>query len=234
MSELQPATLTIFGITGDLAKRKLLPALYNLAANDRLPAQCRILGLSRRNTSVDDVIAIMREAQLSTGSTADESVLDTIRELLIIVHMDISKPEDYALLGKALDEVENTMQVCMNRLYYLAIPSSLFPDVIERLGAYNLNAGCQHQGMESRLLIEKPFGSNVASAESLIDTLAVHFSEQQTYRIDHYLAKETVQNILTFRFENPLFSSSWHADQIAHIEVTAFESIGIEGRAGFY
>ena len=234
MNTLEPTILTIFGITGDLAKRKLLPALYNLALDNLLPDSFKIVGLSRQNTTITDVIEIIRTAVIESGRTPDNTALSYIETNLQIVHMDIAKPDDYAELKTKLDAIEDEAKLCMHRLYYLAIPASLFSDVIERIGNHDLNTGCQHNSTESRLLIEKPFGYDLDSAEMLITSLSQYFDEQKTYRIDHYLAKETVQNILTFRFENPLFNGSWDRSHIAHIEVTAAESIGIEGRAAFY
>ncbi len=230
----EPAILVIFGITGDLAKRKLLPSLYNLAAHKLLPEPFRIVGLSRRNTTVADVVEVIRSAVEDTGRQADPETLAWLETNIKIINMDIAKPDDYGLLKQELDGIEDELHVCLHRLYYLAIPSSLFGEVIDRLGKHDLNTGCQHHKAESRLLIEKPFGYDLASAESLIDTLSKYFTERLTYRIDHYLAKETVQNILTFRFANPLFNGSWDREHIAHIEITAAESIGIEGRASFY
>ena len=122
----------------------------------------------------------------------------------------------------------------MTRLFYLSIPSSLFGFVVDRLGGNGLTEGCTHGSTFSRLMIEKPFGYDLASAEELIGKLSKSFTEEQIYRIDHYLAKETAQNILTFRFDNPLFNSSWNKDHISKITVRATESIGIEGRAEFY
>jgi glucose-6-phosphate 1-dehydrogenase len=124
-----------------------------------------------------------------------------------IVTMDLAKPEEYAKLKVALDDHEDRVGACTNRLFYLAVPAQTFGDIVELLGQAGLTEGCKHKVGEGRLLIEKPFGYDLASARELIDVLGQQFTEQQVYRVDHYLAKETAQNILTFRFSNPLFQS---------------------------
>lgn len=234
MKPFEPAILTIFGITGDLAKRKLLPALYNLVDADLLPDSFKIVGLSRRNTSPEDIINELKQTLISNNTTVSNDSLDRLQACISIVHMDITSSDDYTKLKSELDSIEDSMGVCLHRLFYLAIPSSLFSAVTERLGDKDLNSGCQHGSTESRLLIEKPFGYDVRSAQELIDKLNQHFDEQHLYRIDHYLAKETVQNILTFRFENPIFNNAWDHNHISHILLSASESIGIEGRRDFY
>lgn len=234
MQPLEPAIITIFGITGDLAQRKLLPSLYRLAQGSLLPDSVRIVGISRRGTTVDDVLTTIRKSVEDEGLTCDQKTLDRLRTMLSIVAMDITKGDDYKRLKQELDAIEDSVGVCLHRIFYLAIPSSLFGSVIERVGQADLSTGCQHGEAESRLLIEKPFGYDQESAEELIEILKDSFHEDQIYRIDHYLAKETVQNILTFRFGNPLFRGVWNNQHISHIMITATESIGIEGRASFY
>lgn len=234
MAALEPAILTIFGVTGDLAQRKLLPALYHLAHDKLLPDSFRIVGVSRRGTTTKDVLAAIEKSVQSTGDSCDTDTLSWLENAISIIDMDIANPSEFAKLKTELDAIEDKLGVCLNRLFYLAIPSTLFGAVAERLGHEDLNTGCQHGATESRLLIEKPFGYDLNSAQALIATLQKSFVEEQIYRIDHYLAKETVQNILTFRFENPLFGTSWNKDHISHITITAAESIGIEGRVNFY
>jgi len=234
MEELEPAILTIFGLTGDLAKRKLLPALYRLAHDEMLPKGFKIVGLSRRGTTVDEVLKVIRASVNAEGKRCSTTTMKRLEETLSIVDMDITQPKEYIRLKQELDSIENSVGQCLHRLFYLAIPSTLFESVVERLGEADLNTGCQHSTAESRLMIEKPFGYDLESAEELIKTLHQSFKEKQIYRIDHYLAKETVQNILTFRFNNPLFSGAWNHRDISHIMITAAESIGIEGRTDFY
>lgn len=234
MIALEPAILTIFGITGDLAKRKLLPALYHLAQDGLLPKQLQIVGVSRKEFKTDEVINQLRKSIESTGMQCDEEIISQIRNSLHTIQMDLTRSEEYARLKQELDAIEDELGVCMYRLFYLSIPATIFAPVVRQLGAEELNHGCQHGNTDSRLLIEKPFGFDLTSARELVDLLQKSFSDEQIYRIDHYLTKETVQNILTFRSENPLFKHTWSNDHVDHIMITAAESIGIEGRAAFY
>lgn len=237
MSELKlsPAILVIFGITGDLARKKLLAALYHLAHDGLLNPATKIVGVTRLGVDTEEIIDRVRTAVEADGNeTCEPETITWLRQSLSIITMDISEQSEYERLKTELDAIEDQVGVCMNRLYYLAVPSTVFEPVVERLGRYDLNKGCQHGTAQSRLLIEKPFGYDQVSAEQLIESLKENFTEQQVYRIDHYLAKETVQNILTFRFENPLFSGSWTNHHISHVMVTATEAIGIEGRKAFY
>lgn len=231
---LTPAIITIFGITGDLANRKLLPSLYHLAHDGLLPPSTKIVGVTRSGTTPVNVLKSIRDRVEVDGKKCEPKTMQWLEDALTIVTMDITEHNEYSRLKKELDIIEVTVGMCLTRLFYLAIPSTIFDIVVERLGKQDLNKGCQHGKAESRLLIEKPFGYDLASAEELIVRLQESFHEDQIYRIDHYLAKETVQNIMTFRFDNPLFSKAWDSDHISHIMVTAAESIGIEGRVAFY
>jgi glucose-6-phosphate 1-dehydrogenase len=233
-TKLSPAALVIFGITGDLAHRKLLPALYHLAEDDLLPDGFEIIGVTRSGTTVEALLDDIRARVKESNEECSEEVLKRFGESIRIVTMDLSKADEYAKLKKALDDHEERLGVCTNRLFYLAVPSQTFGSIAEMLAAGGLTTGCAHKVGESRLLIEKPFGYDLASAKELIDSLGKQFSEQQIYRVDHYLAKETAQNILTFRFNNPLFKAVWDSDTISSVMITAAESIGIEGRVAFY
>jgi len=232
--QLSPAALVIFGITGDLARRKLLPALYHLAAEDLLPQGFEVIGVTRSGTTVESLVGSIREFVTGTDHAVNEEALSRLGEKITVLTMDLAKTEEYARLKAALDEHEERVGVCTNRLFYLAVPSQTFGDIAERLGAGGLTEGCKHRVGESRLLIEKPFGYDLTSARELIEVLSQQFTEQQIYRVDHYLAKETAQNILTFRFNNPLFQAVWDSHTINAIQITAAESLGIEGRVAFY
>jgi glucose-6-phosphate 1-dehydrogenase len=232
--KLAPAALVIFGITGDLAHRKLLPALYHLAEDNLLPEDFEIIGVTRSGTTVDALLDDIRARVRAGDEACDESILERFGKSLRILTMDLSKIEEYAKLKAALDDHEIRVGACTNRLFYLAVPSQTFGSISEMLGKAGLTTGCAHKVGESRLLIEKPFGYDLVSAQELIETLGKEFTEQQIYRVDHYLAKETAQNILTFRFDNPLFKTVWHSKTINAIMITAAESIGIEGRVAFY
>lgn len=230
---LEPSTLVIFGITGDLAHRKLLPALYYLSAQGLLPEQLHIIGITRRGITIPDLLERVKSAVEETGKKVDHAGLTRLGERIEIIKMDLLQPDEYVRLNNRLNAIEDDAGMCLNRLFYLAIPAQNFEPVIDNLGKGKLNKACKH-GSGARLLIEKPFGYDLASAKELINSLSKHFSEEQIYRIDHYLAKETAQNILTFRFQNPIFKRIWDNRSIKGITITAAESIDIEGRVAFY
>lgn len=229
-TKLPPTALVIFGITGDLAQRKLLPALYNLASYGMLPDTFRIVGVSRKNADPQAILAKLD----SFVAAPNPEIVAWLSDHLSIVTMDLLAADDYQKLRQELDKLEDTIGVCMQRLFYLAIPAQTYSPVVERLGKAGLSNSCHHGTGASRLLIEKPFGYDTSSAQELIQTLTAAFSEEQTFRIDHYLAKETVQNILTFRFNNALFRPLWSNAHITDITITASEQLGIEGRVAFY
>lgn len=231
---LPPTILVIFGITGDLAHRKLLPALYYLAEHNLLPMHCKIVGVTRHGTTVDELLDAIRSTVNASGIKCQETVLADLGKRMEISTMDLVQAEDYQKLRQRLNDIEDEVGECMSRLYYLAIPSQAYEPVIDQLGKNGLHEACQHGKDNARLLIEKPFGYDLESAEELIHKLNEHFTEAQIYRIDHYLAKETAQNILAFRFGNPIFKRVWDRESISGIIVSATESIGIEGRVAFY
>jgi len=227
----RPLVLVIFGITGDLAQRKLLPALYHLLKERDLPEQLHIVGISRRDVTKDEVYADLKSfVGESRYSTAIERKLKGSTEM---IQMDLLNVDAYSELLEHLRSIETVYEEGVSRLYYLSIPSQAFTPIIQLLGKTGHNAPLA-SGDAPRLLIEKPFGYDLTSAKELIRVLSEYFGEGQIYRIDHYVAKETVQNILTFRFENPLFESVWNKHHIDRISVVAREQIDIEGRANFY
>jgi glucose-6-phosphate 1-dehydrogenase len=228
----KPLLLVIFGITGDLAARKLLPALYALRKKNQLPERMRIVGLSRQTVLPDELYETLR--QRMAGKDFDEDAVRYLRSVTDMVQLDMENPEDYARLRTQLHDVTKELGPGASRLYYLSIPAQAFTAVVSHLGQTGHNEPFEEDADRPRILVEKPFGYDTQSAHELIDVLNASFSEQQVFRIDHYLAKETAQNILTFRFQNPLFQSIWNARHIESIRVSAFETIGIEGRANFY
>lgn len=227
---LPPGALVIFGITGDLAQRKLLPALYHLAAYNMLPDTFRIVGVTRRDVSVDAIL----DKLTAFVPDVDPHTVEWLARRLHIFQMDLLDTDDYKKLRTHLDTLETEVGVCMQRLFYLAIPAQTYAPVIEQLGLSELNRACPHGSGESRLLIEKPFGYDLTSAEELIAQLTDVFAEEQTYRIDHYVAKETAQNIMTFRAHNAIFRALWDNKHVTQITITASEKIDIEGRVAFY
>lgn len=231
---LEPAILVIFGITGDLAQRKLLPSLYHLLKDKLLHEDTEIVGLSRRNISVEQLLEKVELCVLEQDNVCDPDVLHEIRRKLHMLNLNPGEPDDYTQLLSTLNDIEDKHGVCMNRLYYLSVPPSVYGAVIRNLGEHNLNGSCQHNTAKTRLLVEKPFGYDLVTATELIAGTKKYFNEEQVFRIDHYLAKESAQNILTFRRHNPVFRSSWDGAHIRRIDVIAHEKIGVEGRASFY
>ena len=233
-SQLEPSIIVIFGITGDLSKRYLLPALYHLLKDGLLHDKTRIVGISRRQVTPESLLKDVELCINDIDQVCDPSVIAELERRLGMHQLDLTDGAAYAELRRKLDELETEQGICLNRLYYLSIPPQVYDPIIRLMGQADLNTSCQHGQAQTRLLVEKPFGYDYASAEALINETAKVFNEEQVYRIDHYLAKETVQNILTFRFQNPIFEAVWDSSRIAGIEISASEKIGIEGRAHFY
>lgn len=231
---LSPAIVTIFGVTGDLAHRKLLPSLYQLERQGLLHDKSRIVGIARRQVSAQELLDKARISLTEAGKSIDESVMARLAQKFEVYIMNAADDQDYPGLRSHLDAIEDQADICMNRLFYLAIPPQISMPIINSLGVNGLNQGCTRHGNLAHLLMEKPFGFDSNTAKELIDTTRMYFHEKQIFRIDHYLAKETVQNIVTFRFRNPIFADIWNNQHIAAIDIRADEKIDIEGRANFY
>jgi glucose-6-phosphate 1-dehydrogenase len=232
--QLTPSILVIFGITGDLSERKLLPALYHLFKDGLLHEHTQIVGITRREVKIDDLLDGAKTCVLDEDGVCDPAAMKKLRGATNLFNMNVTEEADYQKLQTFLDQLEDKQGMCLTRLFYLAIPPQILTPIVKHLGAQGLNKGCGHGKSGARLLLEKPFGFDVKTAEELIDETTSHFKEEQIFRIDHYLAKETVQNILTFRFRNPIFEDIWDAKHIKAIEVVADEKLDIEGRANFY
>jgi glucose-6-phosphate 1-dehydrogenase len=231
---LDPALIVIFGITGDLSQRYLLPSLYHLIKDGLLPEQTGIIGITRGTTSSEELFEKVELCVNEVDKVCDPVALKAMHERTTMFQMDLDDPAAYDELLAKLNSLEEAKGICLNRLYYLSIPPQAYAPVISLMGERGLNTSCQHGRAATRLLVEKPFGFDVESAQRLVAEIAEVFQEEQVFRIDHYMAKETVQNILTFRFENPIFEALWSKQHIASIEISAKEKIGIEGRAAFY
>lgn len=216
-----PALIVIFGVTGDLSKRKLLPALFNLLHDGKLHPKTQIIGVTRQKVTKSAVLASLRPKQRTELARAFK-----------LMSIDLADAADYRVLKRGLDEIEKKAGLSYQRLYYLSIPPAVLDDVVKFMGLAGLNV--LPGGLVPRLLVEKPFGYDLASAEMLIYSLSKVFDETQIYRIDHYLAKEMAQNITDFRFKNALFDSVWSNRHISKVTITAYEQIGIEGRTNFY
>ncbi len=229
----QPCTLVIFGATGDLTHRKLIPALYNLYSDGNLPPALTVVGFARREKSDDQFRAELKEASLKfSRQTITEELWDHFASCIHYHQSEFATPSGYTSLAKKLDEWDSQRGTRGNRIFYLAVAPDQFEVVLKNLKTSGLN----NTNPESwtRVIVEKPFGTDLASARRLNTLVQGAFPESGTYRIDHYLGKETAQNIMVLRFANALFESAWNARYIHHIQITASELLGVEGRAGYY
>jgi glucose-6-phosphate 1-dehydrogenase len=227
-----PTALVIFGATGDLARRKLLPAVYNLAHDGALPDRFRLVGLARADLS-DAGFRELAATAIRTHSrrTPDEEVLARLLESATFVSGTFDDPAAYDRLGHTLQRLDEDTGRRLCRLFYLSIAPQFFGVSVRRLGEHGLGTV---QGADVRIVIEKPFGTTLAEARELNRQLLSVFAEDQVFRIDHYLGKETVQNLMALRFANYMFEPVWNRNFIEHVQITAAEEIGIEGRAGYY
>jgi glucose-6-phosphate 1-dehydrogenase len=225
-------TLVIFGASGDLSRRKLLPALYNLAHEGALPERFNLIGISRRDQSDDDFRNQARESiqQFSRRAPSDD-VLEGLLGRISYLGIPFDDTPGYAKLGTAMDALDEENGLPLNRVYYLSTAPEYFPVITENIKENGLHRA---ESSEVRVVIEKPFGTDLASARSLQDVVHSVFRERQVFRIDHYLGKETVQNVMAFRFANYMFEPLWNRNYIDHIQITAAEDIGIGTRAGYY
>jgi glucose-6-phosphate 1-dehydrogenase len=227
--------MVIFGASGDLTKRKLIPALFRLDQAGLLPKRWYVVGLGRSEMDDDGFHKIVLESLENIDPTKSIAVSDrrTFAERFHYLAGDSQDPQYYSVLNKLLNRLDKEHRTSDNRLFYLATPPNLYPGIVHQLGAAGLNRPAREKGW-SRIIIEKPFGSDLASAQALNRNIGQVFTEEQIYRIDHYLGKETVQNILFFRFANAIFEPIWNRQYIDHIQITVAEDIGIEHRAGYY
>jgi len=227
-----PTNLVIFGATGDLARRKLLPAIYNLAHEGALPERFNLIGISRGELSHEQYRETAAEAIRSFSRTRpDDAVLAGLLEDLRFVPGAFDDPQVYENIARELGELDAAAGEPMARAFYLSTAPEFFPVIIGRLGAAGLASS---DDVPVRAVIEKPFGTSLAEARELNRTVLGVFEERQVFRIDHYLGKETVQNMLAFRFANGMFEPLWNRNYIANVQITAAEDIGIGGRAGYY
>jgi glucose-6-phosphate 1-dehydrogenase len=224
-----PCALVIFGASGDLTQKKLFPALYSLAFRNLLPERFAVVGVARTEESDDDFKARMKEAVQKHGRDEfRDDVWEKLAEGMRYVATDFADEHGENQVADVLNELDEERKLEGNRVYYLAIPPAVFPTVVEALGERRSTKGW------TRLIVEKPFGHDLESAEHLNATIHEHFAEEEVFRIDHYLGKETVQNMLALRFANGIFEPIWNRQFIDHVQITVAESIGIEGRAGYY
>ena len=227
--DAQPATIVIFGASGDLTQRKLVPALFNLYRKGRLPSGTRIVGFARRPYSHDDFRARLREGMESFAiRDFDAATWEAFAEYIQYAQGDLDTADDYERLHAFLREEEGGPA---HRLYYMATAPTFYTAIVERLGAADM---AQETEGWRRIIVEKPFGRDLASAQALNHALHAVFEEHQIYRIDHYLGKETAQNILFFRFGNTIVEPVWTRTYIDHVQITVAEDVDVGHRAGYY
>ncbi len=228
-----PCAVVIFGATGDLARRKLIPALYRLVQERLLPAEFAVVGLARTDMTTEAYRERMREAvvEFSEAKTVDDEVWDSFASALYYLPADIRDPAFYPALTSLLEDVERERATQGNRLFYLSVAPELFGETVKNLGEAGLTR--QERGW-TRVIVEKPFGTSLESARELNTHVLKYLDESQVYRIDHYLGKETVQNLLVFRFANGIFEPLWNRQYIDHVQITNAETVGVEGRGGYY
>ncbi|MGQ9732459.1 MAG: glucose-6-phosphate dehydrogenase [Candidatus Zipacnadales bacterium] len=231
-----PAALVLFGATGDLARRKLIPAIYSLTADDLLMCPLPILCVGRRAQNREELIAWLREGipQFARKQPFNESVWQAIEPRIQYVRGDLHDPATYRAIGEMLAWADQICGVTLGRLFYLATPPDSFPNLFHNLKHHGLTTPNAEGDHWSRLIIEKPFGRDLKSARELNQLITSLFTEEQIFRMDHYLGKETVQNIAVFRFANSIFEPLWNERHIDHVQITMAETTGIEGRAGFF
>jgi glucose-6-phosphate 1-dehydrogenase len=225
----EPCVLAIFGASGDLTRRKIFPALYALAIRDLLPEGFAVLGIARTEQSTEEFVAQMEASVREFGRDEFRAeTWDEVARRTRYVSTEIADEQGEDLVASTLTELDEEFGTGGNRVYYLAVPPEAMPKLVEELGERRATSGW------TRLIIEKPFGHDLASARELNELLARNFTEDEVFRIDHYLGKDTVQNLLALRFANGIFEPVWSRQFIDHVQITVAESMGIERRAAYY
>src|SRR3954463_1318316 len=227
-----PCSFVIFGVTGDLAHRLVVPALYNLAASDLLPDRFCLVGVARKGMTSDKLRdSLMKGLRQFATRPVDDAIAQRLLACVTCVEADPKEPESFDAMSKQLDQLEATRDPGGNRLFYLATPPNAFLPISRELGRTGMLA---ENGVWRRLVVGKPFGTDLVSAKTLNSELLKLVEEHQIYRIDHYLGKETVQNILVLRFANGMFEPIWNRNHIDHIQITVEEKLGVGHRGSFY
>src|SRR5258708_28636257 len=229
----EPCVMVIFGATGDLTHRKLLPALYNLSLEHPVPAGFSVVGFARRPYSDEQFRQQALESinEFSRQKPVNQQVWDSFSSGIYYLQSSFNDPSGYEKLGHLLNNIDQERGTGGNRIFYLSTPPSQYPEIIQQLGAAGLN---RNRKGWTRIIVEKPFGHDLVSARELNRQVARVFREEQVYRIDHYLGKETVQNILVFRLANGIFEPVWNRRYVDHVQITVAENIGLEAREAYY
>jgi glucose-6-phosphate 1-dehydrogenase len=231
LPKAESCVLVIFGATGDLTKRKLIPAIYDLCCEGCMDFSFHVLGVGRSKMTDEEFRASMREALTAAkGKPISEEEWKKFAARLSYMTGDPSEPKTYPALAKVLDSMAKE-GISSNHLFYLSVPPSVAPEIVAGLGRVGL---AKNDKGWARIIIEKPFGRDLNTARELNAVIAKVFDESQVYRIDHYLGKETVQNIMVFRFGNSMFEPVWNRNYVDFVEITAAETLGVESRASFY
>lgn len=234
-SVVEPCTVVLFGASGDLAKRKVIPAMFDLAIHKALGARYAIIGFSRTAMTDESFRATIGEAAktISEVGPIDPQQWNEFAANLYYSTGEYGKPESYADLGKRIKEISEAHKLGGNILFYISTPPEVYRDIVEQIGKAGLNKPSSPDSWV-RIIIEKPFGRDLASAQDLNSKVLHVFNENQVYRIDHYLGKDTVQNLLVLRFGNGIFEPLWNRNYVDHVQITAGETLGVERRGGFY
>jgi glucose-6-phosphate 1-dehydrogenase len=232
----EASCLVIFGASGDLTQRKLIPGLYSLAHDGLLPAGQTIIGFARPEYTDDAFRMAMREAcdKFARTKPVDDAIWENFAKGLFYVQGDFGEADAYARLRKKLEECDRMRGTGGRRIYYFAVPPQFFPVICDILGKQGMVSDPERGGPYTRVIIEKPFGHDLKSAQELNRVAVMTFRERQVFRIDHYLGKETVQNLLVLRFSNGIFEPFWNRQYIDHVQLTVAESIGVEKRGGYF
>jgi glucose-6-phosphate 1-dehydrogenase len=229
----QPCSLVIFGATGDLTHRKLVPAVYNVAAEGELPPAVTVVGFARRKKTDEEFRKELEEAaRKHSRQTVRDDLWKGFAQSIFYHQAEFHDLAGYKSLAERIDKFDQERGTRGNRLFYLAAGPDQFESILKNLKAAGLNKA--REGSWARVVVEKPFGRDLATAHELNRIVSNSFSEDQTYRIDHFLGKETAQNILVLRFANAIFEPIWNSRYIDHVQITAAETLGVEGRAGYY
>jgi len=231
---VEPTTIVIFGVTGDLSQRKLMSALFDLYRKGFLPKAFRIVGFSRQQMADDEFrVSVKRVIKSSKYKHGDEDIEGFLTNIFYRQGL-FEEAKDYQYLAEKLIALDEEVGGCSNKFFYLAVPPKFYEIIFQNLAYSGLTIPCGGEDGWTRILVEKPFGKDLHTAQKLDESLGLLFKEEQIFRIDHYLAKETIQNILAFRFSNALFEPIWNNTYIEKVEIKLWEAAGIEQRGAFY